>query len=182
MFLALKRIVGVNGKVYNKGKSHAKYYIFDNKKVIITSGNLTRGGLSGNYEYGVFVDDRELVNQSCLDYNDLIDDIKPIELDSIKEIENIANGIKQIKQPKLPDIKHLLKDDNRNLEINSSSIESQLKGWKKDLFRIIDQLDNDDFSINNLYNYKDDLLKLHPGNNNIEAKIRQIFNNFEISD
>jgi len=34
---------------------HAKAYIADSDRAIVTSGNLTRGGLSLNYEYGVCV-------------------------------------------------------------------------------------------------------------------------------
>lgn len=40
---------------------HAKAYIVDEKQAIITSGNLTAGGLYRNLEYGVVVDDPGLV-------------------------------------------------------------------------------------------------------------------------
>ena len=40
---------------------HAKVYISDLSCAIVTSGNLTRGGLWQNYEYGVQVKDAELV-------------------------------------------------------------------------------------------------------------------------
>src|SRR5258708_1000663 len=36
---------------------HAKVFVADNVAAIITSANLTRGGLSRNYEYGVEVHD-----------------------------------------------------------------------------------------------------------------------------
>ena len=40
---------------------HAKVYIADRKRAIITSGNLTAGGLSRNYEYGILATDPTIV-------------------------------------------------------------------------------------------------------------------------
>lgn len=42
---------------------HAKAYIADGKVAIITSANLTAGGLYHNYEYGVEIDDRSSVRR-----------------------------------------------------------------------------------------------------------------------
>lgn len=42
-------------------KVHAKIYISDSQRAIITSGNLTAGGLYNNYEYGVSISEPSLV-------------------------------------------------------------------------------------------------------------------------
>ena len=42
---------------------HAKVYIADEKFAIITFGNLTGGGLRGNYEYGVGIRTPERVRE-----------------------------------------------------------------------------------------------------------------------
>jgi hypothetical protein len=42
---------------------HAKVYVADDVRAIVTSANLTTGGLSRNYEYGLEVTDRGLVAQ-----------------------------------------------------------------------------------------------------------------------
>ena len=34
---------------------HAKVYIADDKRAIVTSGNLTAGGIYNNFEYGLFI-------------------------------------------------------------------------------------------------------------------------------
>jgi len=47
---------------------HAKVFIADYKLAIITSGNLTHGGLSGNYEYGVALRIPELVREVRFDF------------------------------------------------------------------------------------------------------------------
>jgi hypothetical protein len=42
---------------------HAKVYVADSKMAIVTSGNLTRPGLSGNVEYGVALTDEGIVGE-----------------------------------------------------------------------------------------------------------------------
>ncbi len=42
---------------------HAKVYVADRQAAIVTSANLTQGGLSGNREYGVLLKDERLVSE-----------------------------------------------------------------------------------------------------------------------
>jgi len=42
---------------------HAKVYIADGRLAVVTSGNLTEGGLSRNYEFGLRIHDRALVSE-----------------------------------------------------------------------------------------------------------------------
>jgi len=49
---------------------HAKVYIRDNKEAIITSGNLTAGGLYKNFEYGISINDNECVKNIKNDITD----------------------------------------------------------------------------------------------------------------
>ena len=50
-----------SSKVYHLPKLHAKIYVSGVKKAIVTSGNLTRGGLYSNYEYSVYTSDPIIV-------------------------------------------------------------------------------------------------------------------------
>ncbi len=47
---------------------HAKVFVADYKCAIVTSGNLTQGGLSSNYEYGVLLRRPDLVREVRLDF------------------------------------------------------------------------------------------------------------------
>jgi len=47
---------------------HAKVYVADNAHAIITSGNLTEGGLRGNCEYGVVLSDAAQVREIRADF------------------------------------------------------------------------------------------------------------------
>ena len=50
-------------EIYHLPRLHAKTYIADMSKAIITSGNLTSGGLMHNYEYGVYITDEQVVSR-----------------------------------------------------------------------------------------------------------------------
>ena len=49
-------------RISSLGKLHAKVYIVDNEIGIITSANLTSGGLINNFEYGILIDDKNVIS------------------------------------------------------------------------------------------------------------------------
>lgn len=59
---ALMSLVGAiaNSTVRHLPRVHAKVFVADGEAAIITSGNLTAGGLRNNFEYGVEVSDRDI--------------------------------------------------------------------------------------------------------------------------
>ncbi len=54
-------------KVSSLPRLHAKVYVVDEAKAVITSANFTRGGLVENYEYGIALFDRALVKAISYD-------------------------------------------------------------------------------------------------------------------
>jgi type II restriction enzyme len=50
---------------------------------------------------------------------------------------------------------------------------SDAKGWILDIMNCIDSLDKKEFSLQEIYNFEEDLSIIHPENNNIKPKIRQ---------
>jgi phosphatidylserine/phosphatidylglycerophosphate/cardiolipin synthase-like enzyme len=102
---AIQNIIDSDGIVRNYPRLHSKIYIFDDEKAIITSGNLTNGGLVKNFEYGAFIDESSLVKQICLDFNNLrlnenTGIIKRKDLDLVKEI---LSKIPKIEKVRIPD-------------------------------------------------------------------------------
>jgi phosphatidylserine/phosphatidylglycerophosphate/cardiolipin synthase-like enzyme len=88
---ALEIILSANGTVKNFSKLHSKVYLFDDEKAVITSGNLTSGGLLRNYEYGLLIDDKSLLSEIQKDFKELSDNvntgtIKKSDLESVKNI------------------------------------------------------------------------------------------------
>jgi phosphatidylserine/phosphatidylglycerophosphate/cardiolipin synthase-like enzyme len=68
---------------------HAKAYVADEDLAIITSGNLTQASLHHNYEYGIQINDIELVqriSRDLQDYSALGSMVSIGELDQLAEI------------------------------------------------------------------------------------------------
>jgi len=84
-------------KVSSLGRLHAKVYLIDDRMGIITSANLTSGGLTSNFEYGVLIKGREQspVKNIVLKNVTIKSTKTPIEIENcepIKFINTTING------------------------------------------------------------------------------------------
>ncbi len=73
---------------------HAKVFIADYKLAIITSGNLTHGGLNANYEYGVALRRPQLVREVRLDFEGYARLGAPL---TVEEITNFASELAELR-------------------------------------------------------------------------------------
>ncbi len=69
---AIKKLIKNGFTVRNYQNLHAKIYIFDRKKALVTSANLTNNGLYNNYEYGILIDDCSIADKIYDDYVEMI--------------------------------------------------------------------------------------------------------------
>ena len=69
---------------------HAKAYVADEHTAIITSGNLTQGSLSRNYEYGIKVSDPKTIRMIARDLQEYAYLGAAVSLDEIDYIVNIT--------------------------------------------------------------------------------------------
>jgi phosphatidylserine/phosphatidylglycerophosphate/cardiolipin synthase-like enzyme len=159
---------------------HAKFFIFDNVAVI-TSGNLTPGGLRNNLEYGVLLRD-ETVDKIKNDYVRIFDnhEYPEINLDVIKKAADILRAVPREKQTKIKVtekvlFEEILNDENieERFDGGTESIKANLTSWKKDVFECLLVLNNDVFTLEEVYSFERGLKQLHPKNRNVKAKIRQ---------
>ena len=68
---SLKFAVESGAKVYGIRELHSKVYLFDDRAAIITSANLTRGGLINNFECGLFTTDSNILKKLSNYFNEL---------------------------------------------------------------------------------------------------------------
>lgn len=103
---ALENIINNNGEVKNVSNLHSKMYLFDDSKAIITSGNLTYGGMVKNYEYGVYLDEKTIIRSISNDFDALSNDSKTgiIKSSNIETVKNIISKIQKAASVKLPPI------------------------------------------------------------------------------
>jgi len=59
----LRFCVESDAQVFGIKELHSKVYLFDTRSAIVTSANLTSGGLVNNYECGLLIDDQKTVNK-----------------------------------------------------------------------------------------------------------------------
>lgn len=176
----LEHIIENRGLVKNHSLLHAKIYLFDDKNAIITSANLTKGGLYSNYEYGLFTDDTEIVSKIAHDFNSLSnhDDTGIILKRHIYEVRTLLTKMPEeivTSFPKydLTDSDKLRLNEDDVVEIKNEVLTSTLRGWKLEVFKCVNSISNSVFSIHDVYKFENHLQNLYPKNRHITDKIRQ---------
>lgn len=167
---AIKELINNGVTVRNYQNLHAKIYIFDRKKVLITSANLTNNALYKNYEYGILINDNVITDKIYDDYVEMInhEECGAFNVKLLDRLDKIKRKIN-----KNPIVNIDFENDTIIIEEINILVE-KMTSWQKDLFEIINKFDNDLFNMQEVYSYKDILKIKHPNNNNIEAKIRQM--------
>jgi len=67
----LKFSVENGASIYGIKELHSKVYLFDKRAAIVTSANLTNGGLVSNFECGIFTNDKTLIQNLHNYFNEL---------------------------------------------------------------------------------------------------------------
>jgi hypothetical protein len=177
---ALKLLSERDADIRNYHRLHAKVFIFDGEKTVVTSSNLTPGGLTHNYEYGLLIKDEKLSSRIARDFITIFNDrdsTGEITAEIIETASHILSSIPKTKGYRfVPEQKAIFKlaaEGQDKYEGGTQSIQSNLKGWEKDVFDILNELGNDVFMLKDVYEFEARLSKLHPENKFVKAKIRQ---------
>ncbi len=177
---ALRAFDDFRVKQKNAHNLHAKFFIFDDK-AIITSGNLTPGGLRNNIEYGILIKDK-LVDEITEDFIEIFDndDHSIITSKIIQNAEDILMAVPEENRKRLKFNDSALFEDIVNDEQGEEkfdggieSILSNLTPWKRNVFECLLKIKGDIFSIDEVYSFEGQLRKIYPHNHNIQPKIRQ---------
>lgn len=169
----VEKLMNIDSTIKNYSRLHSKIYIFDNKRAIISSGNLTNGGLVNNYEYGIYLDEKSFVNKIVDDFESLSNNeiTGTIKLSDIQTVRKILSKIP--KSTKFQTPKFSFEKTHDVLKINTQNIASNLNGWKKQIFIILDKIEEQVFNLSDVYKFENELLVKYPNNNNIKDKVRQ---------
>lgn len=172
----LEYILDHQGIIKNYPRLHSKIYLFDDKKAVITSANLTNGGLSSNFEYGIFIEDEKLVNDISKDFN-LISNNEItgiVKKEHIAKANEILSKIEKVQLPKIPVVEIETPEISSDIMQNATqSIATSLTGWKLAVFNCLISIDKQEFTINEVYGYENQFKKIYSKNQNVKAKIRQ---------
>ncbi len=175
---ALSDCIKNNIEVKSYSKLHAKTYIFDSERAIVTSANFTLGGWRNNYECGIYVEDRKIVKKLKENFLELFEN-REESPDVTEEIIKITTRILS-KVPKEKKIrfekteKDIFPEPENDLyDAGINTITNTLSGWRLDVFSALLKIPQNIFDLKTVYEFQKGLQKLHPENKNIEPKIRQ---------
>lgn len=170
---SIERLVKV-GEIKAVGNLHSKAYIFDKEKAIITSANLTYGGLYRNYEHGLLISNEETVNEIHKDLFQMFqnDEISySIDFNKIQEIRRILSLLPPLIST--PDDSETWNKQEILYRDDIDKISQILSPWEKDIYEILSSIEKKTIILNELYGYEKLLQKKHPNNRHIKEKIRQ---------
>jgi len=174
---ALREVIDDGGDVRNHQALHSKVYLFDERNAVVTSANLTMGGLKTNHEYGVLISDAQLVKQIVAHFEQVSSDefIGVVQTDTLDEIEEILRKAPKHKRQELPEIDRKTEEQEGELllEASEEGIRNALDGWKRDVFDAIATFEQEVFELDDVYEFAPKLAQKHPDNRHIEEKIRQ---------
>ncbi|MFY8000306.1 MAG: phospholipase D-like domain-containing protein [Candidatus Kapaibacteriota bacterium] len=175
---ALESIIDNNGVVRSVPKLHSKVYIFDDVKAIITSGNLTHGGMLKNFEYGIYLDEPLIIKDIVQDFkllteSEKIGEIKKSHLDKVR---TILASVPKSTSPKLPSFE--IETPEENLDVIETPVEPiirslKLTGQTLEIFKCVHSIQNQIFTLAEVYQFENQIKEKYPSNNNIKPKIRQ---------
>ncbi len=174
---AFRRVLERGGRVRNWQRLHAKMYIFDDTTAVVTSANLTRGGLCGNYEYGVRLSGHGIVAAATADFDHLADnrDAGRIGGRLLDEIDALLRQLPPKPRFHIP-LPHIATEDDEIepvLENGAALMASALNGWRKTVFDVVDAIPANEFVLADVYATVPELRQQYPDNTHIEPKIRQ---------
>ena len=173
-----------NSIIKNVPNIHSKIYIFDSFAAIISSSNLTTGGLLNNVEMGILIREKSLIEELNSHIEKLIFDEKSafdITEEIIIETENILHSIPEFFQKREKELSDFEKElfrkeetvEDKIFQSGTSSILNGLSGWKRDVFKCLTEIEKEIFTLDDIYQYEKKLYFSHPENRYIKPKIRQ---------
>lgn len=84
-------------RISSLGRLHAKVYLIDDRIGIITSANLTGGGLINNFEYGVLIDNKSIISEIQEDMLKYYSLGNILDKNLLEKINNESNKISRIR-------------------------------------------------------------------------------------
>lgn len=173
---AFRDIIQRGGEVRNCQRLHAKVYLFDDDAAVVTSANLTGGGLRANRECGVLVQERQLVGEVAAYFSDLWrdEDTGAIRSDTLDAIDDILRRVpppSEAEQQAVREAEESLSE--LVLEQAEARLNESLTGWRGAVFKVLTRIDARSFELSDVYDYVPELARQYPDNENVKAKIRQ---------
>ena len=102
---------------------HAKTYVADDHTAIITSGNFTSGSLYRNYEYGIRIDDTDMVRKIANELQEYSNLGAAVSFDELDNLAKITDALKNKHSEAIGSVRpDIMREFERELESTRESI------------------------------------------------------------
>lgn len=160
---------------------HAKVYVLDRDRALITSANATWSGLRSNWECGVALYQRSAVGRVAKLVLSGLGAERPPKLVSEFGLSSLRRPVEAIRKstPKVPTVKvaetpEATQDTSFRL-VDVGQFLGYFTGWTRLVLECVLSLKDDTFSLSTIYGVCIPIAeRKYPGNHNIQAKIRQM--------
>lgn len=170
-------ITAANGKIKINPRIHSNIYLFDDKKAIISSANLSNSGLLNNFEYGILLYDKIMVADVVEDYN-IIAKHEETRVAKKAEIEIIKKMLlpiqKNTTQKKLRLSKFEVDHIRETFDVADApadAIATVFEGWQLEVFNCINLTQQQVFTLEEVNLFENHLKKIFASQKNIPEKI-----------
>lgn len=185
----------------NRKKKDKTLYEDDNYLKIINNKYVSLEEIENKFSF-TKEEDFDWLNQYYIDFDELkknylnflskrFEKQKEMILNNLFANENYINQTEKVAKRIIKEETSSIQRTVQNLRVDTSEIDllvslfstdqidvEHLSGWQKAIFNIIDRFEIDEFTLHQMYNHIDELKEYYPKNNTIDAKIRQVLQNF----
>ena len=174
---ALEKIINANGKIKIHPRIHSNVFLFDDKKAIISSANLSDRGLLTNYELGILLDEKTVVAQVVAEYNAIAKHeetraVKKTDIEIISKMLLPISKNSQYKKLKLSKFEtDHLKETFDVVDVPIEAITSVFENWQLEVFNCINLTQQQIFTLEEVNLFENHLKKIFPTQKNIPDKI-----------
>ena len=159
---------------------HAKVYVFDRHRALVTSANATWAGMRSNWECGVALNQRSAVRRvarlvmSGFGADNPLMEFRAPELARLRpQVEALRASVPTISQVKAPDTPEALEEFTFRLA-NNEELARSFPGWTGLTLDFVLNLPSDTFTLGEVYaGFTPIAERRYPRNKHISDKIRQ---------
>jgi phosphatidylserine/phosphatidylglycerophosphate/cardiolipin synthase-like enzyme len=155
---------------HSVGRLHAKVFITDSSFCYIGSNNLTNNGLYRNVEMGVVIEELDEVEQ----VKQTIRGIESAET-TFAVTAKLLDELSAFERPK--QLRKSLATEEVVEPLSQTQltkVAAQLGGWKGEVLSMLQGNFTGDFTLSEVYAFEAQFKALHPENNKIQDKLRQV--------
>jgi hypothetical protein len=122
------------------------------------------------------LEDKNIIQKISSDFNDLSNNektglVKKVHLETVKQI---LSKIPKADSQKLPSFEIETPEEKSDvIETSVEPIESTLNGWKLEVFKCVNKIPKQIFTLAEVNEFENHLRKIYPNNQHINDKIRQ---------